>query len=60
MARIEIELDLEDLPHELADQLTDTAWLKFMMYMDAQRADLQLTKKLHEYLAEVIEEEEAQ
>lgn len=59
MAKIEINLDLEDLPYELAEQLTDNAWLKFMKTMDEQRTDLRLTKLLHEYLTEVIAEEEA-
>lgn len=57
MAKIEIELDLEDLPYELSDQLGDSAWLKFMKDMDEHRADLVLTKKLHEYLTEVIADE---
>jgi hypothetical protein len=58
MAKIEIEIDLEDLPYELADQLTDNAWLKFMKAMDEQRMDLRMTKLLREYLTEVIAEEE--
>jgi hypothetical protein len=58
MAKIEIEIDLEDLPYELAEQLTDDAWLNFMKTMDEQRMDIWLTKRLHKYLTEVIAEEE--
>jgi len=58
MAKIEVDLDVEDLAYELSDQLTDTVWLKFMKEMDEQRADIGLTKRLHEYLGEAIEEDE--
>jgi hypothetical protein len=57
MAKIEVDLDVEDLAYELSDQLTDTVWLKFMKEMDEQRADIGLTKRLHKHLGEVIEEE---
>jgi hypothetical protein len=59
MARIEVELDLADLPCSLSFQLTDDAWLRFIKDMDMHRADLQLTKQLHEWLGKVIKEEES-
>lgn len=58
MARIEIDLDLEDLPYELSQQLTDTAWLRFMMSMNEERADLQLSKRLRARLETYITEGE--
>lgn len=58
MARIEMEVDLEDLPYELADQCTATALLKLIMGIDEQVADRWFTETLIKRLRASLEEDD--
>jgi phage tail tube protein FII len=58
MAKIELELDLEDLPYELADQCTHRTLLKFIADIDEQVCERSFTEKLIERLTMTLEEGE--
>ena len=57
MAKIEVELDLEDLPYELADQCTHRTLLKFIEAIDEQVCERSFTEELIERLAMTLEDE---
>lgn len=58
MAKIEIELDMEDLPYELADQCTHRTLLKFIEAIDEQVCERSFTEELVKRLTETLMEDE--
>lgn len=57
MAKIEIEIDLDDLASEL-QYLAHDDIVRFVVALDAYVADIQLTRDLTDALQAVIDEEE--
>lgn len=57
MAKIEVELDLEDLPYELADQCSHATLLKFIEAIDEQVCHRSFTEELIKRLTETIDED---
>lgn len=58
MAKIEVELDLEDLPYELADQCDHRTLLKFIEDIDEQVCERSFTEELIERLTNTLMEDE--
>jgi phage tail tube protein FII len=54
MAKIEVELDLEDLPYELAGQCDHRTLLKFIEAIDEQVCERSFTEELIERLTNTL------
>lgn len=59
MARIEIELDMEDLPYELAEQCNHATLLRFIETIDEQVCEQSFTEELIKRLTSTLVENEA-
>lgn len=58
MPKIEIALDMEDLPCELADQCTHATLIKLIMEIDEQVCERSFTETLIKRLTQVLEEDD--
>lgn len=58
MAKIEVELDLEDLPYELADQCDHRTLLNFIEAIDEQVCERSFTEELIKRLTNTLTENE--
>lgn len=59
MVWVEVDLNLDILAHQFAEELSGSALTEFIMDIDTYRADLQFTKTLHAKLGRAIEIEES-
>lgn len=59
MAKIEIELDMEDLPYGLADQLDHRALTHLILAIDEQVCERSFTEELVRRLQAALEEDDA-
>ncbi|WP_395759506.1 hypothetical protein OIE82_27275 [Streptomyces althioticus] len=57
MAWMEVEVDLERLAFQLAEELNQVALMKFLVELDANVGDVQFTEKLIQNLQASLEDE---
>lgn len=59
MLTLEVQIDLEDLPYELADRCTHNTLLKLIEDIDEQVCERSFTEELIKRLTKTLEEDDS-